>query len=162
MPLSVLDRLALLRDHRQMRMLLVALVVSCAPIAACQDATRSGPDASAAPPPVHELAGRTLLTGPRHTDGVNYVRISGRLGLNRQMCFTVDGDILVTNYDASIVEKGHAIDFPGLGVKRLGDQVNGLGGYYDEVGIDGSEKCRSRPRLAAQTQEQFVGMRTGP
>lgn len=146
-----------------MRTLLVALVVGCASVStACDDATRSGPEHSAAKTPVHELAGTTLLTGPRHTDGVNYVRVNGPLGLNRQKCFTVDGDILVTNYDASIVENGHAIDFPGVGVKRIGDQVAGLGGYYDEVPIDGSEECRSRPRLAAQSQEQFVGMRTGP
>jgi hypothetical protein len=84
-------------------------------------------------------------------------RMSGKLGLNELGCFTVGNAVLIADFEASITVELNGVNFPRLGIRKLGQRVSGVGGFV-ETGGDKGEICI--PPESRRAKENFVALST--
>lgn len=89
----------------------------------------------------------TLLRWERTGQDVSLdARVSGPLGLNDAGCFVVGDAILVAPPEAEVLADGDGLSIPDLGEIRVGETLEGGGGYFNvaEKGTrDDVTRCQS-------------------
>jgi hypothetical protein len=89
----------------------------------------------------------TLLRWDRTASDVGYdARVVGPLGLNDAGCFVVGDAILVAPPEAEVLADGDGLSIPDVGEIRVGETLEGRGGYSNVAGKgtrDDVTRCQS-------------------
>lgn len=106
-----------------------------------------GPSAT----PAEQRAGDSiLLAAPEDPGGSMDALIQGTLTRSDEGCLTVETShgtfVLQFPFGSRLADDGESVEVPGAGTLRLGDDVDGVGGYIDVP--DTPEECRLSAEFA--------------
>jgi hypothetical protein len=101
-----------------------------------------------APYAVNTTADATLVTVTSRPDVMPQALISGRLAIVNGGCFGIikeEGNEFAAIFPVGTTAEGDALTIPGLGEVKVGDDLEGGGGFGEKASLDPSlpEECRT-------------------
>ncbi|BDZ55148.1 hypothetical protein [Agromyces marinus] len=96
-------------------------------------------------PRVHRADGTILLAASNPPDAAMDAIVAGTLTRTENGCLALDDldglHVLEFPYGTTLADDGETVEVPGLGPLRIGDAVEGGGGYLDVA--DAPDECRT-------------------